>query len=73
MHHFVTEMCTFLFQNGVLWDIRLMHFGICEIGWFILLSGASDIKSCGKMNCKDFNMTITDNISYNHYEKNPLQ
>ena len=27
MHHFVTEMCTFLLQNGVLWDIYLMHCG----------------------------------------------
>ena len=32
MHHFVTEMCKFLLQNGVLWDICLMHCGICEMG-----------------------------------------
>ena len=34
MHHFVTEMCmcTFLLQNGALWDICLMHHGICEMG-----------------------------------------
>ena len=32
MHHFVTEMCTFLLQNGALWDVCLMHCGICEIG-----------------------------------------
>ena len=31
MHHFVTEMCTFLLQNGALWDICLMHCGIREI------------------------------------------
>ena len=30
MHHFVTEMCTLL-QNGALWDICLMHCGICEM------------------------------------------
>ena len=38
MRHFVTEMCTFLFQNGALWDICLVHCGICEIGprdWLI--------------------------------------
>ena len=32
MHHFVTEMYTFLLQNGALLDIFLMHCGICEIG-----------------------------------------
>ena len=29
MHHFVTEMCTFLLQNGALWDVILVHCGIC--------------------------------------------
>ena len=29
MHHFVTEMCTFLLQNDALWDVGLMHCGIC--------------------------------------------
>ena len=34
MHHFATEMCTctFLLQYGALWDICLMHRGICEMG-----------------------------------------
>ena len=32
MHHFVTEMCTFLVQNGALWDVCLMHCGICDLG-----------------------------------------
>ena len=31
MHHFVTEMYTFLLQNGALCDIQLMHCGICEM------------------------------------------
>ena len=30
MHHFVTEMCTFLLHNGALWDMVLVHHGICE-------------------------------------------
>ena len=30
MHYFLTEMCIFLLQNGALWDICLMHRGICE-------------------------------------------
>ena len=34
MNHFVTEMCTFLLQNGALWNICLMHCGICEMGIF---------------------------------------
>ena len=29
MHHFVTEMCTILLQNGALWDVILVHCGIC--------------------------------------------
>ena len=35
MQHFVTEMCThaqFLFQNGALWDMGLLHCGICVTG-----------------------------------------
>ena len=31
MHHFVTEMCRFLLQNGALWDMAEMHSGICEM------------------------------------------
>ena len=34
MHHFVTEMCTFLLQNGALWDICLMLCRICEMALF---------------------------------------
>ena len=30
MHRFVTEMCTFMLQNGALWDKGQMHTGICE-------------------------------------------
>ena len=25
------QVCTFLLRNGVLWDIDLMHYGICEM------------------------------------------
>ena len=32
MHHFVTEMCTFLLQNGALWDMEMVHCGICATG-----------------------------------------
>ena len=32
MQRFVTEMCTFLLQNGALWDMGLVHCGICEMG-----------------------------------------
>ena len=35
MQHFVTEMCTFLLQNVALWDICLMHCGICEMGYHV--------------------------------------
>ena len=34
MHHFVTEMCTFLLQNRALRNICLMHCGICEMCLF---------------------------------------
>ena len=30
MHHFVTEMCTFLLQNGASWAVGLVYCGICE-------------------------------------------
>ena len=32
MHHVVTEMCTFLLQHGALWDMGLVHCGICTTG-----------------------------------------
>ena len=32
MHHFVSEMCTFLLQNGAWWDMGLVHCGICATG-----------------------------------------
>ena len=35
MHHFVRHMCTYLLQNGALWDICLMHGGICEIYYWV--------------------------------------
>ena len=31
MHHFVTEMCTWVQRNGALWDICPMHRGVCEM------------------------------------------
>ena len=38
MHHFVTEMCiyvwSFLLQNGALWDMGLVHCGVCATGLF---------------------------------------
>ena len=38
MHHFVTEMCTFLLQNVALWDMAQMHSGICEMGLLLWTS-----------------------------------
>ena len=35
MPHFVPEMCTFLLQNGALWDMGLVHCGICVTGLFL--------------------------------------
>ena len=32
MHHFVAEICLFLLTCAALWDICLMHRGICEMG-----------------------------------------
>ena len=32
MHHFVTDMYTFLLQNAALWDMGLVHCGICATG-----------------------------------------
>ena len=34
LHHCVIEICTFLLQNGALWDMGLGHCGICEISLF---------------------------------------
>ena len=33
-------MCTFLLQNGALWDMPQMHSGICEMGLLeLIISG----------------------------------
>ena len=51
MHYFVTEkcahMCTFLWQNGTLWDMWLVHCGICAIHYtdVIMTTIASQITS----------------------------
>ena len=37
VHHFVTDMCTFLLQNGALWDMEQVHSGICELGHIDLI------------------------------------
>ena len=39
MHHFVTEMCTFLLQNVALWDMTQMHSGICEMEQMVETQG----------------------------------
>ena len=50
MHHFVAEICTFLLQNGSLWDMGLMHCGTCEIGpfqpWWL---GGGHLEPCGHL------------------------
>ena len=46
MHHFATEMCTFLEQNGVLWDICLMHCGICKMDLLLCSMTYHDIGMC---------------------------
>ena len=40
MHHFVTEMCTFLLQNCALWDMGLVHYGICVTNQFLWFTEA---------------------------------
>ena len=50
MNHFVTEyanMCTFLLQNGALWDICLMHCGICTIGLLFGIVSNQQVSSYG--------------------------
>ena len=32
IHHYITEMCKFLFYIGALWDTGKLHWVICEIG-----------------------------------------
>ena len=41
VHHFVPEMCTFLFQIGALWDMGLVNCGIRASGLvdFVVVTG----------------------------------
>ena len=43
MHDFVTHVCTFLLQNGALWDICLMDYGICEMGLLYDCHSANEV------------------------------
>ena len=70
------HMCTFLLQCGALWDMRLVHCGICEIGILEQLYCMSGYKvSCSDKdrdaNCVHKNysfnwqsITINGNIPY---------
>ena len=54
MHHFVTEMCTCMHfsvakccivrhLSNALWDIYLMHCGICEMGLLRFVSTGTEV------------------------------
>ena len=53
-------MCTFLLQNVVLWDICLMHGGICEMG---LLREPISLKNCVAQNFVAIN--LNENVCFN--------
>ena len=49
MHTFgnkCAQACTFLSQNGALWDIYLMHCGVCEMGVLIVCGTGACISMC---------------------------
>ena len=51
MHHFsekCAHVCTFLLQNGALWDVCQMHCGICEMSLFpdAIHSGVARASAC---------------------------
>ena len=60
MQSFVTEMCTFLLQNGVLWDTLYLcnYCGICEMGLFRQYTQ----NSFGRTSSLYFIYTITDGL-----------
>ena len=72
MHHFVTEMCTFLLQSGALWDMGWMHWEICDMEHFASLTinyGISNTNvlditwfTTKAMNCKI--TTLVGNLSH---------
>ena len=44
------NMCTFLLQNGALWDAGLVHCGICEIGLYDWLrTSDTTLENTGKL------------------------
>ena len=62
-HHFKKEnMCTFLLQNGVWWDMGLVHCGICWIG-LLITSGCSDHMSDNMSVTKDVATLFTVDFS----------
>ena len=48
MHHFVTEMCTYLLQDGALWDMKQMDCGICEMGLLGRKRGSCSSHFCSR-------------------------
>ena len=65
MHHFVTEMCIFLLQNGASCDVRLLHCGkfprLAEVIHFLFLS--SENTSTFLMNKHKFVLDMDKKIS----------
>ena len=42
------HMCTFLLQKGALWDMGLVHCGICEMGLFAIVCACGDWLPAGR-------------------------
>ena len=45
------HVCTFLLQNDALWDIYLMHCGICEMGLLRFVSAGTEPRGGGGGGC----------------------
>ena len=41
------HVCTFLLQNDALWDIYLMHCGICEMGPLRCVTAGTELPHLG--------------------------
>ena len=64
MHYFVTEMCTFLLQNDVLWDMGLGHYRICEMG--LLEQGSVPYGETCRLRDEAVSLNDGFNITYCH-------
>ena len=65
------HVCTFLLQNGALWDVCLTHCGICEMGPLVIMAWHQLLDSCYLIYCTSdpFHKRFALTLQWRHNER----